>query len=78
MFPTWVTGLVTAGGQPCANATVRSSIGISVVTLDNGYYLMVHPAGTFDLTATSTGYGEVTKPRVVMPAGCVVTVSFNM
>lgn len=78
MFPTWVYGLVTAGGQPAASGAVTSSIGVTASLLPSGHYLMVHPAGTFNMTASVPGHNPVTKMGVVMGSGAFVTVHFEL
>ncbi|MCK4389547.1 MAG: carboxypeptidase regulatory-like domain-containing protein [Desulfobacterales bacterium] len=78
MFPVWVYGLITANGQPLAGASVRTSLGVTANALPTGNYLMVHPAGTFNMTASAPGHAPATKNGVGMGSGSAVQVNFEL
>ncbi len=43
-------------GEPIENVRTSTDYGISTTSLPNGGYMMVHPAGTYSVTAEATGY----------------------
>ncbi|MCD9020833.1 carbohydrate binding domain-containing protein [Cohnella sp. NL03-T5] len=68
--PSIVGKVVNASGTGLAGATVQVIGGGSAITNSSGYYLIpVSGAGTYDLTATLTGYTTGHKYAVISDAG---------
>ena len=73
-----ITGTVTdiqTGGK-LSNVLLQTDAGVSSVSVE-GYYLMLHPAGTYTLTATAIKYDKYTAP-VTVAAGQTVTLDIAM
>ncbi|HEY3383078.1 MAG TPA: carboxypeptidase regulatory-like domain-containing protein [Vicinamibacterales bacterium] len=75
-----ITGLVTTGGVPARNATVRvfNAAGVQVAapkTNGSGYYFINGlPAGTYFARASNSGFGDIVYNGVACPgASCKVT-----
>ena len=64
----WIEGIVTDfdTGDPIGGAQIETDYGVSVKSLPDGTYLMLHPAGTFKVTAKAFGYIPLSYPGVVV------------
>lgn len=73
-----ITGTVTdiQTGEKLSNVLLQTDAGVSSVSVE-GYYLMLHPAGTCTLTATAIKYDKYTAP-VTVAAGQTVTLDIAL
>ncbi len=57
-LPGFVSGLVTdaLSGQELSDVAISTDANASALSLTDGNYVMVHPAGTYDFTAQKSGY----------------------
>jgi peptide/nickel transport system substrate-binding protein len=73
----WIAGYVRdSSGDPIATASVTAE-STSATTNLAGYYNMTVSAGTYDVTADATGYGESTLEAVV-EVGNTTTLNFTL
>ncbi|HPT72019.1 MAG TPA: choice-of-anchor J domain-containing protein, partial [Candidatus Cloacimonadota bacterium] len=75
----FITGTVTAGGNPLAGATVHATDGTQTATTDASgvYHLNYVPAGTHPVVADKHGYTPVTQ-NVTVTEGNTVTQNFTL
>ena len=75
-----IVGTVTDAysGDPIEGAQIITDKNYSAITLADGSYSMVHPVGTYTLTASATGYESKNYSGVVVPEGETVTQDFKM
>jgi hypothetical protein len=74
-------GTVTdaSNGNPISGALVDAGTGGSATTDANGFYQIANlPAGTYDVTASATGYDPSTVTGVVITAGTTTTQDFSL
>jgi sugar lactone lactonase YvrE len=77
----WFIGGMVANahsGQPIAGAIITTSVYGSAISLADGSYLMLHPAGTFTFTVSATGYESITSTGVLIPEDNIDTLDFGM
>ncbi|MEA3361280.1 MAG: hypothetical protein U9R17_18000, partial [Thermodesulfobacteriota bacterium] len=74
-FPGFITGAITNAysGGSIGGTIIRTDNNASALSLDDGAYLMVHPAGTFSLTARKPGYTSASYPGVEVSEGGTTT-----
>ena len=67
-FPGFIDGTVSDffSGASIGEARIKTSRSMSSLSLSSGAYLMVHPAGTFTLTAHADGYRAFTDTVTVV------------
>ncbi|HSB67606.1 MAG TPA: S8 family serine peptidase [Anaerolineales bacterium] len=71
------------GGTPLEGASVSASAGVqnnqvTAITDPNGYYTMNLIVGTYDITASKTGYTSQTVNGIVIEEGATDTQDFNL
>ncbi len=71
----FVTGKVTDGvsGQAIADVKIRTDQGASALSITDGSYVMVHPAGTTTVSAQVAGYDAKSYPAVSVNEGGITT-----
>lgn len=75
-------GIVTDGttGLPLSGATIQA-VGPSTrttITNNNGFYSLLLPIGTYDVTASLFGYLSETAPGVIVREGAITTQNFTL
>jgi subtilisin-like proprotein convertase family protein len=75
-----ITGTVTDSvtSNPIAGASVTATGGFFTTTNALGVYTLSVPAGTYDVTASKTGYAPETTTGVVVVSGAPTTANFSL
>jgi len=68
----------TNSGLSIAGVQISTNDNASALSLPDGSYLMVHPSGTFTVTAKAPGYTEKSYPGVLVLEGEAVTRNFEL
>ena len=76
----WFVGTITDAhsGLPIKGAKIITDIGKSAISLADGRYLIIHTAGTFNITAEATRYNSVTFENIEIQEAEVKTVDFEL
>jgi sugar lactone lactonase YvrE len=66
----FIKGTVTDAysGDPMGGVKIKTDAKISALSLTDGNYLMIHPAGNFILTAEASGYGNFMDTLIITEA----------
>ena len=76
----WFVGAITDAHSslPIKGAKISTDIGKEAISLADGRYLMIHTAGTFNITAKAPGYNSVTSENIKVEEAEVKTVDFEL
>jgi len=76
----WIEGTVTDfdTGDPIEGAEIKTDYGVSVKSLPDGTYVMLHRAGTFTVTAKACGYIPLSYPGVVVSEVDIISKNFEL